>query len=216
MRSLWSVAIFLAVITRGATILSGQDSTVQRTLSSGIVLSIPAGWQLRDSISNARIRSVTDSVLSKVQNKALREDLQVGRPQVLFAAHHPTKTAESVNLNAARSPGTTAGDLTGLSDSAIAKRLEQACPALGEMVQRMNGRLITCHPARALKVKTRTAALMEYVRTGPTGPVHTWLVQFPDNNVVFTLTLSCLESERAQEEPVLRQIWESIEIPVAD
>jgi hypothetical protein len=121
MRSLWPVAIFLAVITRGATILSGQDSTVQQTLSFGIVLSIPAGWQLRDSISNARIRSVTDSILSRVQSKALREDLQVGQPKILFTAHHPTKTVESVNLNAARSPGATAGDLAGLSDLEIAK-----------------------------------------------------------------------------------------------
>jgi hypothetical protein len=84
------------------------------------------------------------------------------------------------------------------------------------MAQQLNQRLVTCHPARALKVKTRTAALTEYVRTGPTGPVHVWVVQFPDDNVVFTLTLSCLESERVKEEPVLRQIWESIKIPTTD
>jgi hypothetical protein len=215
MRSLAIVGLVLMLRTSPALAQSADGATSRIHLTSGLSLVLPAGWRELDSTQAQRVRTTLDTAMSSMQNTAFREALKHGQPASLFAAHRADQLAESVNLNAAPSPGTSPGAFDGVSDKDLAQALGQLCPAITEMISRIRQRVVRCEAPHGIRAGSRAAALTEIVRSGPTGFVHVWLVQIPDDNVVFTLTLSCLEAEVTREAPVLRGIWESLDIPMA-
>jgi hypothetical protein len=79
------------------------------------------------------------------------------------------------------------------------------------MLRQVKGRLISCNRAERQFAGGRAVALTRYLRTGPSGFVSVWLVQYPDDNVVYSLTLSAPQTDAATAEPVFRGIWESLQ-----
>jgi hypothetical protein len=79
------------------------------------------------------------------------------------------------------------------------------------MLTQVNSRLISCNRAERLSAGGRAVALTRYQRAGPSGFVSVWLVQYPDDNVVYSLTLSAPQADEASAEPVFRGIWESLQ-----
>lgn len=73
------------------------------------------------------------------------------------------------------------------------------------------GRLVSCSKAERRVVAGRAVVLTRYVRAGPGGFVSVWLVQYPDDNVLYSLTLNAPQSEEMTVEPVFRSIWESLQ-----
>jgi len=78
---------------------------------------------------------------------------------------------------------------------------------------RMGARVVSCDPAVIDHAAGRTVAITRFVRSGAAGLVSAWLVQFPDNDVIYTLTLSAPQAAESRYEPLFRRIWRSVAIP---
>jgi hypothetical protein len=82
----------------------------------------------------------------------------------------------------------TAGTFTNASENDIANALRPLCQTIGQTLAQANKRLISCHQAKRQMASGRAVALTRYIRTGPSGFMSVWLVQYPDNDVVYSLT----------------------------
>jgi hypothetical protein len=78
----------------------------------------------------------------------------------------------------------------------------------------MGVRLVSCDPAQVDQAAGRTIAITRLVRSSPAGFITLWVVQFPDEDVVYTLTLAAPQAEESRYEPLFRIIWRSVQIPL--
>jgi len=97
-------------------------------------------------------------------------------------------------------------------DAATESRVNAAMDTLflEQLLTQARNRLISCSRAERRTAGGRSVALTRYVRSGPAGFLSVWLVQYPDENVVYSLTMNAPQAEEAAAAPVFQAIWESI------
>ena len=180
-------------------------------LPGGLAITLPQTWRPVDAATERQVRATIDTIFPKVKDSLFQAALSHGKPvQVLNATDggHPLHT---LNLNATPAPGATTATFANASEDELATALRPLCQTIGQMLTQVKGRLISCSPAERQFAGGRTVALTRYLRTGPSGFVSVWLVQYPDDNVVYSLTMSAPQTDESTAEPVFRGIWESLQ-----
>jgi hypothetical protein len=180
-------------------------------LAGGLAITLPQTWRPVDAATEMQVRATIDTIFPKVKDSLFQAALSRGKPiQVLNATDgdHPLHT---LNLNAAPAPGANAATFASASEDDLATALGPLCRTIGQMLTQVNSRLISCDRAERLFASGRAVALTRYLRAGPRGFVSVWLVQYPDDNVVYSLTMSAPQTDEATAEPAFRGIWESLQ-----
>jgi hypothetical protein len=180
-------------------------------LTGGVAISLPQAWRPLDAATESKVAAAMDTLFPKVKDSAFQAALSRGKPVQLLNAIDGDHPVRSLNLNASPAPGATPTIFTMASEQELAKALGPLCQTIGQLLVQANGRLVSCSKAERRIVGGRAVALTRYVRAGPSGFVSVWLVQYPDDNVLYSLTLNAPQSEEAKAEPVFRGIWESLQ-----
>jgi hypothetical protein len=206
--TLLSALVYLLALSSPAAaqvVLAGFSS---HQLTGGVTIALPQAWRPLDAATERRVTTAMDTIFPKVKDSVFQAALSRGKPVQLLNA---TDGVRSLNLNAAPAPGATPAIFASASDAELAKALGPLCQTIGQLLVQANGRLVSCSRAERRMAAGRAVALTRYVRGGPTGFVSVWLVQYPDDNVLYSLTLNAPQSDEAAVEPVFRRIWESLQ-----
>ncbi|HEY7637262.1 MAG TPA: hypothetical protein VH763_17045 [Gemmatimonadales bacterium] len=179
-------------------------------LTGGVAITLPEAWHRVDAATESKINGAMDTIFPKVKDSVFQAAMSRGRPIQLLNATDGEHPVRSLNLNAAPAPGATAATFADASDEELARALSPLCPTIGQLLAQAKGRLISCSKAERRLVGGRVVALTRYVRTGPSGFVSVWLVQYPEDNVLYSLTLNAPQADEKTVEPVYRGIWESL------
>ena len=189
------------------------DTLTRRHLAGGISLALPASWKpLSDSLQ-ANISRTLDTVFEHSRDSLIRTSLKRGRPITLLHERARGVLDPSASFNVTPSPGTTPTTFSSLTAAQVATGLAFLCGTMREGLGRMGARVVSCDPAVTDHGAGRTIAITQLVRSGAAGFVTVWLVQFPDKDVLYTLTLSAPQAEQSRYEQLFRTIWRSVEIP---
>lgn len=209
----WLVLVLLGSSTAPAVAQAPLDSLTQRSVRGGITLLLPASWRpLSDSLQ-ATVNQVLDTTLANTRDSTLRASLKNGRPVMLMQEVSPANASISGSINASPSPGTTATVFAQATPEQVAEAMAPVCPGLQDILNRAGARVISCDAAVTDTVAGRTIVVTHLVRSGPGGFVTVWLVQYPEANTVYTLTLNAPQAEDAHYAPLYRTIWHSVKIP---
>lgn len=189
-----------------------SDSLTPRRPGAGISVMLPSTWRpLGDSLRE-QVRRVVDTAMSRTTDSTLRESLKLGRPIMLLQEMAPGIPDLNVSLNVAASPGARRTTFDGVSDAAMGEALAQLCPSVRAMVEQMGGRVITCDRAVPDQAAGHAIAVSHFVRSGPFGFVAVWLAQVPDQDLVYTLTLSAPHADAERFRPLFQRIWRSMSL----
>jgi hypothetical protein len=180
-------------------------------LTGGVAITLPQAWRRLDAAMESKVNAAMDTIFPKVKDSLFQAALSRGKPVQLLNAIDGDHPVRSLNLNAAPAPGAAPTTFSAASDDELAKALGPLCQTIGQLLVQAKGRLVSCSKAERRLVAGRAAALTRYVRTGPSGFVSVWLVQYPDDNVLYSLTLNAPQTDEATVEPVYRNIWESLQ-----
>ena len=181
-------------------------------LRGGIRIALPSSWHPVDSATAKRIQSVTDTLLPDVKDSAVQADLRRGTPIRLLDASDAARPGWSLDLNVSPSPGATESTFTKSTSQEVASMLGPLCGELGQLSRLMGMRVVACAPAVKTMVRGQGAALTRYVRSGSSGFFTSWLMQYPDRNVVYSLTLRAPSRDEQAAIEVFRHIWKSVNI----
>lgn len=185
---------------------------MRRQVAQGVSLELPADWRpLADSLQ-ARVNKIVDSTISVSKDSALQAQLKSGHPVILFMDTDPDNLVTSGSMNITLAPGVTATTFNGMTADQLATALGPMCPALRDVMTQMGEKVLACDPPQLDQAAGRSIAVTHMLRTGRSGNVTVWMVQYPDQNVLYTLTLSSLQAEQARYENVYRAIWQSAQI----
>lgn len=180
-------------------------------LTGGVAISLPQAWRPLDAATEHKVSAAMDTLFPKIKDSAFQAALSRGKPVQLLNATDGDHPVRSLNLNAAPAPGATPAIFATASDDELARALGPLCQTIGQLLVQAKGRLVSCNKAERRLVAGRAVALTRYVRAGPSGFVSVWLVQYPDDNVLYSLTLNAPQVDEAAVEPVFRSIWESLQ-----
>lgn len=190
-----------------------EASLTTRTVNGGITVSLPRDWQPVDAAERAATERRVAAALSTTKDSLMQAALRNGQPVFLLREAKPGVADLGANINAAPSPGARVGAF----DMATADQLNQAmagfCNSFAQVLQSGGGRLIRCDDATLEHIGGHAASVRSMVRTGPSGFVSIWIVQFPDQDVIYTLTLTAPQAQAAGVTPMFQQIWRSMRIP---
>lgn len=204
----------LAIVAR-LSALDGQSNLEDlkvRHLPGAISVPLPTSWKPVSDSTEKRVHGVVDTLLRNSTDTVLQAGLRNGRPVILLNETQPGHADPSAILNVAPAPGVTATTFDGMSDADLAGALAAICPSVSDAIGRMGFRIIACDPAVADRGAGRTIAITRYVRSSGTGPVTTWMAQFPDKDVLYTLTLTAPQAEEAMYGAMFREIWRAVTI----
>lgn len=180
-------------------------------LIGGVVITLPQAWRPLDAGTEGKVNAAMDTLFPKVKDSTFQAALSRGKPVQLLNATDGGHPVRSLNLNAAPAPGATPATFAAASDDELAQALGPLCQTIGQLLVQAKGRLVSCSRAERRLVGGRAVALTRYVRAGPNGFVSVWLVQYPDDNVLYSLTLNAPQTDEGTVEPVFRGIWESLQ-----
>jgi hypothetical protein len=207
----------LALCTLGLSAqLSAQateDSLARRDLPGGFSVALPVTWRPLSDSAQLRASRVLDTVFLHSRDSLLRASVKNGKPIILLHETAPGRPDPSASFNAAPAPGTTPTSFDGATPAQVAAALAPLCNSMREGLGRLGARVVTCDPAQVDRAAGRAIAVTRLVRSGRLGFVTLWLAQFPDKDVVYTLTLSAPQAEESRYWPLFRTIWRSVEIP---
>jgi hypothetical protein len=189
------------------------DSLTRRHLPGGLSIALPTSWEPLNDSTRAYIGRIADTALGHTRDTLLQASLRNGRPVTLLHERAPGRLDPSASFNVAPAPGATSTSLNSLTPAQVSTAFAPVCSAMREVAGHIGARVITCDPAVADHAAGRTIAITRLVRSGRLGFVALWLAQFPDKDVVYTLTLSAPQAEQALYERFYRTIWRSVEIP---
>jgi hypothetical protein len=213
MRIPLAVAVLAIVARTPALQAQGKlESLRVRRLPGGISVPLPASWKSVSESSQRQVNGVVDTLLGNSSDSVLRAGLRNGRPVFLMNETQPGHDDPSANLNAAPAPGVAATTFDGMSDVDLAGALAAVCPSIRDAIGRMGFKIIACDPAMPDRGAGRTIAITRYVRSSGTGFVTTWLAQYPAKNVLYTLTLTAPQAEKAMYGAMFREIWRAVTI----
>jgi hypothetical protein len=212
-RSLIGTALVLAALRNSLAAQASDDSLTRRQVLGGLSVVLPASWRPLSDSTRESIKRIEDTLFPHVRDTLLQASLKNGRPITLLHERAPGHLDPSASLNAAPAPGTRASSFSSVSPSQVAAVLAPLCNAMRAVVAQMGARLISCDPAVTDQAAGRTIAVTRLVRSGREGFVTVWLAQFPDRDVVYTLTLAAPQAEESQYQPLFRTIWRSVVIP---
>jgi hypothetical protein len=88
--------------------------------------------------------------------------------------------------------------------------LAPLCSQLQSVLSQAKGHLLACDRAILDTAAGRTIAITRAVRTGAQGFVTVWIAQYPDQDVVYTLTLTAPQTAEGRMAPLYRQVWRSM------
>jgi hypothetical protein len=180
-------------------------------LPGGLAITLPQTWRPVDAVMERQVSATLDTILPQVKDSLLQASLSHGKPVQILNATDGDNSLRTLNLNAAPAPGASPATFANASEDELATALGPLCRTIGQMLTQVKGRLISCSRAERLFAGGRAVALTRYLRTGPSGFVSVWLVQYPDDNAVYSLTLSAPQADESTAEPVFRGIWESLQ-----
>ena len=189
------------------------DSLSRRHLPGGLSIALPKSWEPLSDSARASVGRITDTALGHSRDTLLQASLRNGKPITLLHERAPGRLDLSASFNAAPAPGTSPGSFSSLTAAQVATALAPLCNVMREVAGRMGARVLSCDPAVVDHAAGRTIAITRLVRSGRLGFVALWLAQFPDRDVVYTLTLSAPQVDQELYEPLFRTIWRSVEIP---
>lgn len=184
--------------------------SVTHPLPGGLTIALPQTWHPVDAATEQRVRATIDTLFPKVKDSLFQAAMKRGKPVMLLNATDGDNPLRSLNLNAAPAPGATPAMFAAASEDDLAKMLGPLCQTIGQLLTQARGRLVSCNRPERISASGRDVALTRYVRAGPSGFVSVWLVQYPDDNVVYSLTLSAPQADEVVVEPVFRGVWESL------
>lgn len=210
-----SVSTLVFAMTTCCAALAAQvptDRLVLKHLPSGIAVALPSDWvPVGDSVARVA-RGILDTLLLHSRDSLVQRGLRNGKPIVLLEEYLPRHSEPSANLNVAPSPGATANAFGAIPPAAVIAGLAPLCAALRDGIRRLGARVLKCGPAQLDYAAGRTIAVTRMVRSGPSGFVTVWLAQYPDRDVIYTLTLSAPAAEAARYRPLFQRIWRSVTI----
>ena len=190
------------------------DSLTRRQLAGGLSVALPAAWVPLNDSAQANVNRILDTTLLNSRDTLLQASLRNGKPVMLLHERAPGHAEPSASFNAAPAPGTTSGAFASATPAQVAAALVPLCNVMSEVAGRMGVRVVSCDPAQVDQAAGRTIAITRLVRSSQAGFVTLWVVQFPDRDVVYTLTLAAPQAEESRYEPLFRIIWRSVEIPL--
>lgn len=208
--------LILALATLGSSAtLNAQatsDSLTPRVLPGGLSVALPASWRALSESAQSKVNRIVDTVLLNSRDSVLQASLKNGTPMILLQETAPGRPELSVSINAAPSPGTVPTTFDAATPAEVAAALAPICNSMRDVATRMDMRLVSCEPAQVDRAADRTIAVTRLVRTGRQGFVTVWLAQFPDRDVIYTLTLSAPQAEESRYATLFRTIWRTVEI----
>ena len=193
------VLMVLAIVARVPALhaqVKAEELRV-RHLPGGISVPLPTSWKSVSDSAQKRVNGVVDTLLRNSTDSVLQAGLKNGRPVILLNETQPEHSDPSAIVNVAPAPGVTATTFDGMSDADLAGALAAVCTSIRDAIGRMGFKIIACDPAVADRGAGRTIAITRYVRSSGTGFVTTWMAQFPDKDVIYTLTLTAPQADEA-------------------
>jgi hypothetical protein len=190
-----------------------EDNLTRRHFAGGLSVALPAAWVPLSDSPQMNANRVLDTALRHSRDTLIQASLKRGKLIFLLHETTPGRPDPSASLNAAPSPGTRPNSFDGRTPAQLAAALGFLCNSMREGLWRLSARVVSCDPAQADHAGGRTIAITRLVRSGRLGFVTVWLAQFPDRDVIYTLTLSAPQAEETRYEPLFRTIWRSVEIP---
>jgi hypothetical protein len=180
-------------------------------LTGGVAITLPQAWRPLDAAMERQVNAAMDTLFPKIKDSVFQAALSRGKPIQLLNSLDGDHPLRSLNLNAAPAPGATPTIFATASNDELARALGPLCQTIGQLLTQAKARLVSCSKAERRLAGGRAVALTRYVRAGPNGFVSVWLVQYPDDNVLYSLTLNAPQSDESIVEPVFRGIWESLQ-----
>ena len=189
--------------------LPALDSLRTRTIPGGIAVALPERWRpLPGAVQDAVMR-VVGTAAATARDSVLRAAFAAGQPVMLLYEIEPGAPDYSVNLNVAPSPGLRPTSFAEATPEQRRAALAPLCDGVRALLARMGGTVAACDAPEFETVGARTVAVTRLVRSGGAGPVTAWIVQFPDADMIYTLTVTVLEAREAELGPLARRIWRS-------
>jgi hypothetical protein len=207
-----------AVFAFGLATLSSQSYAqsasvlASRSIPGGIELRVPSSWRAVNDAQAKASLAVMQRALAATTDSTLRSALANGQPLILFWEGESGKTEPGANFNAAPSPGSRLGLLDRASVPEIRTAMAGFCAGFGDMMAKAGGRLISCGDVDVDTVGGHVVTVRRMVRTGANGFVSLWSIQYPDNDVFYTLTLSAPQPSAARYELLFRNVWRSLRL----
>jgi hypothetical protein len=212
---LQSALVGLAAVGLGVR-LSAQapeDSLTPRHLPGGLSVALPTAWVPLSDSAQMSANRILDTTLLHSRDTLIQASLKRGKVITLIHETARGRPDPSASINAAPSPGTKPSSFDGATPAQVAAALSFLCNTMREGLGRLGARVVSCDPAQVDRAAGRTIAITRLVRSGRLGFVTVWLAQFPDRDLIYTLTLSAPQAEESRYEPLFRNIWRSVEIP---
>ena len=194
---------------------SAGDSLIRRRVQNGVSVLVPASWRTINDSAQRRIASVLDTTLGNSRDTLLQASLRRGKPVTLLPQTVGAPDL-SVNLNASPAPGVVPGVFASAPPADVIAAMAPLCNSMRGVYEGLGARLITCGPAILDQAAGRTIVVTKLVRSGPRGFVTVWVAQFPDHDVMYTLTLQSPQADEKRNEPLLQRMWRSVEIPAPE
>jgi hypothetical protein len=189
-----------------------QDSLARERLPGGISLEMPVTWRALPDSQQSQVKRIVDSTLSTATDSVTQAQLRAGHPVILFLKTAPGNLVTSISLNAAPAPGATASSFDGKTPVEVAALLGPMCPSLTSFMEQMGKKVLACDKPFLDQGTAHTIAVTRMVRTGATGFVTVWMAQYPEHDVIYTLSLATLQADEAKYAPLYRTIWRSVQL----
>lgn len=213
MPRLGAVALALLVAAPLAAQPPALDSLRTRTLPGGLAVALPERWRPLPGVVQDAVMRTLGAAAAVARDSVLRAAFAAGQPAMLLYEIEPGVPDLSANLNVAPSPGLRP---TSFGDATPAQRqlaLAPLCDGVRALVTRLGGTVATCGSPTFETVGTRTIAVTRLVRSGASGPVTAWVAQYPDDDVIWTLTVTVPETREAELRAVALRIRRSLVLP---
>lgn len=208
--ALVALALFRSSAEIGAQ--AAQDSLTPRHLAGGLSFTLPISWKALSDAVQERARLILDTVLLHSSDSLLQTSLRLGKPVILLHETAPGQLDPSASLNAAPAPGTTSTSFETATSNEVAAAGAQLCSTTQSLAARLGVHVVSCGPSQLDRAAGRTMLITRLVRTGALGFVTVWIVQFPDRDVVYTLTLSAPQAQESYYGPLFQTVWRSVTI----
>ena len=205
--------LLLMATTDALCAQSAESPLSMRTMARGITLLLPTLWRPIGESERAASERRLNGTLAQTTDSTLRAALALGKPAILLRESMPGASDPSMNFNVAPTPGVKVGAFDPFTPDGLEAEMGDMCKVMSDFLAASGGRLLRCDRLSLEQVNGHTISVRRVLRAGTTGDVSVWIAQYPDDDVIYTLTLTAPSATAAQHEGAYASIMRSVRIP---
>ena len=178
-------------------------------LSHGVQIDVPRDWWVLDAETTSLIKTSTEAALDITKN-SIPNDKEI---DLIRANSLPRSTYASLAITSTPSDPSVIAEIENLSSADLVEFDSQMQDKmLPQMMSVVGQNLMSYYGSHIEKIDSKPALVVEYLRSGPEGPVVVQTNRIFTGTQEITLNLAYRESEKMLWRPVLARIRQSFSV----